>query len=130
MRDHKSYECIIDTGSDWPIAIKKINYGDNETAIMRKCIAALSNVGHIFQTHDGEWLFKALLVPKPHQENVRDIDNFVWQFCINYIPLNGVTCVIAFPIPRCDSAVYASLGENAWPSCGSGMHLRVIINYA
>jgi hypothetical protein len=76
----KSYECIIDTGSAWPIAIKKINYGDNETAIMRKCIAALSKVGHICQIHDGEWLFKALLAPKPHQENVRDIGDIVWQF--------------------------------------------------
>ena len=50
----KSYECIIDTGSTRPIAIKKINYGDNETAIMWKCIAALAKVGHIHQIHDGE----------------------------------------------------------------------------
>ena len=91
---------------------------------MWKCIATLAKVGHIRQIHDGEWLFKALLVPKPHQENVRYIDNIVWRFCINYIPLNGVTCVIAFPIPRCNTAVYR------WPFCGSGMHLRVIINYA
>jgi hypothetical protein len=63
----KSYECIIDTGSARPIAIKKINYGDNETAIMRKCISALAKVGHIRQIHDGKWLFIALLATKPHQ---------------------------------------------------------------
>ena len=103
----KSYECIIDTGSARPIAIKKINYGDNKTAIMWECIAALAKVGHIRQIHDGKWLFKALLAPKPHQENVHDINNFVWQFCINYIPFNGLTCVIAFPIPQCNSAVYS-----------------------
>ncbi len=79
----KSYECIIDTGSAWLIAIKKINYSDNETVIMWKCIAALAKVRHICQIHDGESLFKTLLEPKPHQENIRDIDNFVWQFCIN-----------------------------------------------
>ena len=69
---------IIDTGSTWPIAIKKIHYGDNETVIMRKCIAALTKVRHICQIHNGEWLFKALLAPNPHQENVRNIDDFVW----------------------------------------------------
>jgi hypothetical protein len=41
------YECVIETGSAWPIAIKKIHYGENETVIMIKCIAALSKVGHI-----------------------------------------------------------------------------------
>ena len=106
----KLYECVIDTGSTRPIAIKKINYGDNKTVIMRKCIAALAKVGHIRQIRDGEWLFKALLAPKPHQENVCDIDDFVWRFCVNYIPLNRVTCVIAISIPWCNSAVYNEFG--------------------
>ena len=110
----KSYECVIDTGSARPIAIKKINYGDHESNIMRKAIAALAKVGHIRQIHDGEWLFKALLAPKPHQEHVRDIDDFVWRFCVNYIPLNGVTRVIAFPIPRCDSAVFSEFGGGSF----------------
>ncbi len=106
----KYYECVIDTGSARPIAIKKIHYGENETVIMRKCIAALAKVGHICQVRGDEWLFKALLAPKPHQEHVQDIDDFVWRFCVNYTPLNGVTCIIAFPIPRCDSAVYNEFG--------------------
>ena len=73
----KYYECVIDTGSARPIAIKKIHYGENKTVIMRKCIAALAKVGHICQVYDGEWLFKALLAPKSHQEHVLDINNFV-----------------------------------------------------
>jgi len=73
----KYYECIIDTGTAWPIVIKKILYGENEAIIMRKCVEKLSEVGHIRQLHDGEWLFKALLAPKPHQEHVRDIKDFV-----------------------------------------------------
>ena len=43
----KFHECVINTGSAWPIAIKKIHYGEKETVIMRKCIAALAKVGHI-----------------------------------------------------------------------------------
>ena len=106
----KLYECIVNTGSTRLIAIKKIHYGEKEIVILRKCIAALAKVGHIRQIHNGKWLFKALLAPKPHQEHVCDIDNFVWRFCVNYIPLNGVTCIIEFPIPWCNSAVYNEFG--------------------
>jgi hypothetical protein len=65
----KHYECVIDTGNSWPIAVKKILYGKQETVIMRKCIAVLAKVGHIKQIMDGGWLFKALLAAKPHQEH-------------------------------------------------------------
>ena len=106
----RNYECIIDTGTASPIAIKRIRYGPREIPIMRKCISALAKVGQIEQIHDGQWLFKALLAPKPHQEHVSDIENFVWRFCVNYIPLNQVTRQIAYPIPRCDSAVENSFG--------------------
>jgi hypothetical protein len=94
--------------------MKKILYGECETVIMRQCIAALAKVGHIEQITDGQWLFKALLAPKPHQETVYNIEDFVWRFCVNYIPLNGVTRVIAYPIPRCDSAVYNKFGVRIW----------------
>jgi hypothetical protein len=73
----KHYECVIDTGNSQPIAVKKILYGEQETIIMRKCIAALAKVGHIRQITDGGWLFKALLAAKPHQEHVHCIDEFV-----------------------------------------------------
>jgi len=90
----KNYECVIDTGNAQPIAIKKILYGKRETAIMRKCISALAKVDHIRQITDGSWLFKALLAAKPHQEHVINIEDFVWRFGVNYVPLNGVTRVI------------------------------------
>jgi hypothetical protein len=77
---------------------------------MQTAIAALKKVGHIGQVTDGRWLFKALLAPKPHQEHVWDIDKFVWRFCVNYIPLNSVTRIIAYPIPRCDSAINDEFG--------------------
>ena len=104
----------IDTGNARPIVVKKIFYGERETVIMRQCISALAKVGHIRQIMDGRWLFKALLAAKPHQEHVRNIEDFVWRFCVNYIPLNGVTRIIAYPIPRCDSAVFNKFGRGEW----------------
>jgi hypothetical protein len=59
-------------------------------------------------------LFKALLAAKPHQEHIRNIKDFVWRFCVNYIPLNGVTRIITYPIPRCDSAVFNEFGCALW----------------
>jgi hypothetical protein len=106
----KNYECIIDTGDSPPITIKKILYGPKETLIMQKAIAALEKVDQIHQITDGCWLFKVLLAPKPHQEHVRNINNFVWHFCINYIPLNSITRMIAYPIPQCDSAINEEFG--------------------
>ncbi len=62
----KHYECVIDTGTARPIALKKILYGECKTVIMRRCIVALAKVGHIVQITDGQWLFKVLLAAKPH----------------------------------------------------------------
>jgi hypothetical protein len=81
---------------------------------MRKCIVALAKVGHIQQIMDSGWIFKALLAAKPHQEHVRCIDDFVWQFCMNYIPLNSFTHLIAYPIPRCNLAVHNEFGQEKW----------------
>jgi hypothetical protein len=106
----RDYKCVIHMGTAAPILIKKINYGTHEAPIMRKCIAALEKVRQIIQIHHSHWLFKALLAAKPHQEHISNIDKFVWHFCVNYIPLNQVTRLIAFPIPRCDMAVGMAIG--------------------
>jgi hypothetical protein len=39
-----------------------------------------------------------------------DINKFIWRFCVNYIPLNSVTRIIAYPIPCCDSAINEEFG--------------------
>jgi hypothetical protein len=109
-----NYKCVIDTGAAHPIAVKKIQYGPKELPIMRKAISALEKVGHSHQMHDGHWLFKAVLAAKPHQEHVLNINDFVWRFCVNYVPLNSVTCIIAYPIPRCNSAVFIELKNGIW----------------
>jgi hypothetical protein len=74
----------------------------------------LGEVGHIRQIRDGRWLFKALLAAKPHQEHARNIEDFVWRFFVNYIPLNSVTRIIAYLIPRCDSVVFNEFGRGEW----------------
>ncbi len=38
----------------------------------------------------------------------------MWRFCINYIPLNQITCIIPYPIPRCDSAIFLTFGTASW----------------
>jgi hypothetical protein len=112
----KNYECVIDTGDAPPIAIKKILHGPQEIPIMHECIAALEKVGHIRQIFDGRWLFKALLAAKPCQEHVCNIVKFIWRFCVNYIPLNSITRIIAYPIPWCISAINEELemGQFYW----------------
>jgi hypothetical protein len=45
--------------------------------IIRKSIVALTKAGHIHQVHDGQWLFKALLAVKPHQEMSRTLRVFL-----------------------------------------------------
>ena len=104
----RNYECVIDTGNAPPIAVKKIQYGPKEIPIIHKAIAALEKVGHICKIHDGCWLFKAFLAPKPHQKHVENIGDFVWWFCVNYVPLNSD------PIPRCDSTVFNEFGNGQW----------------
>jgi hypothetical protein len=106
----KNYECVIDTGDATPIAIKKILYGPREISIMWAAIAALKKVSHIRQIIYGRWLFKALLAPKPHQEHMCDIGKFIRCIWVNYIPLKSVTRIIAYPIPRCDSAINEEFG--------------------
>ena len=104
----------MNTGTARPVAVKKIFYGERETVIMRRCISALAKVGYIRQITDGRWLFKALLAAKPHQEHIRNIEDFVLRFCVNYIPLNSVIRIIAYPIPCYDSAVFNELGRGLW----------------
>ena len=107
----KDYECTIDTDTARPISVSKINYGPCESTIMEKCIAALSKLDQIEQIHRGPWMSKALLAPMPHQEHIVDILDFVWQFCVNYISLNAVTIVSAYPIPRFNNAVRIAFGN-------------------
>ena len=110
----KDYVCEIDTGNAKPVRCKNPTFGPLETPVMEKAIAKLVELKLCDPIIDGEWLSKPLLAAKPHQENVTDIADFVWRFCVNYIALNAVTKVIAMPIPRCDEAVTMDFGGSRW----------------
>ena len=51
----KNYECVIDTDTACPIAVKKILYDERETIIMQQCISALAKVGHITHQANHGW---------------------------------------------------------------------------
>ena len=46
-----------------------------------------------------------MLAAKPHQEHIKDIDNFVLRMCVSYRKLNAISKPFEFPIPRCDDAI-------------------------
>ena len=79
----KNYECKIDSGNACHIACKIPSFVPLETPHIEKAIAKLVELGHAKQIHDGAWLSKPLLPTKPHQENVTDIKDFLWHFCIS-----------------------------------------------
>eukprot|EP00957_Ditylum_brightwellii_P017615 1326985-Ditylum_brightwellii.AAC.1 len=85
--------------------------GLHESKIMEKSSNALLHDNFIEEIVEGEWLSQATLAPKPHQEAVTNINDFIWQFCVNYIPLNQITKIIAYPIPRCDNALSIGFGK-------------------
>ena len=106
----QGYEMEINTGTHKPISISKVRYGMHEAPLMQKTIDKLLELNHIVPDNTSPWGFKITLAPKPHQEDVTDIDEFEWRFCVNYILLNMITRPVQFPIPRCDDAVLYGLG--------------------
>jgi hypothetical protein len=48
---------------------------------------------------------------------MHDIDNFVWHLYINFILLNSVTRITAYPIPHCDLASNEEFGLGIFSGC-------------
>jgi hypothetical protein len=96
----RGYEMVIDTGDHQPIAVAKPHYGMHEAPIMQNTIEQLLDMGFIVKDSISPWGFRITLAPKPHQENVTGIENYVWRFCTNYIRLNMITRPAEYPIPR------------------------------
>ncbi|MHA7856433.1 reverse transcriptase family protein, partial [Marinobacter shengliensis] len=123
-----NYEFCIDTGSAKPVACKPPQYGIHKSSIINSQLQHLLKVGWIskFPCLSG-WLSMIVLAPKPHQEHISDIDDFIWRLCVSYRGLNSVTLVYSFPIPRCDEAIdnfAPGAGHLYWISvdCKSGFH--------
>jgi hypothetical protein len=106
------YELVIDTGDHKAIvAVKKPHYGLHEIPIMEKTIDRLLSLGHIVPDILSPWGFRITLAPKPHQEHIENIEDYVWRFCVNFILLNKITRPAEYPIPRCNDAVIYGFGE-------------------
>jgi hypothetical protein len=92
---------------------------------MQKAIERLLANNQIAIDDDSNWLSPIVLAPKPHQEEILKISDFIWRFCISCIALNQVTKVILYYIPRCNDAVEKGFGNarffNMMDAC-SGFH--------
>ena len=74
----KGYQCVIDTGENKPTVARNIRYGIHETPIMEKAIHGLLSNNQIEADTTSSWLSQIILAPKPHQEHIRNIKEFVW----------------------------------------------------
>ena len=99
------YEFGIDTGASKPVSARQVQYGPHESKIIMKQILDLLKNEWIREC-DGPWGSIIVLAPKPHQEHVEKIEDFVWRMCVSYRGLNAVTKPFTYPIPRCDDAIH------------------------
>jgi hypothetical protein len=81
----RGYKMVIDTGDHKPIAVQKPHYGLHEIPIMQKTINKLLEMIFIRRDVTSPWASRITLAPKPHQEAVMNINEYIWRFCINYI---------------------------------------------
>jgi hypothetical protein len=102
-RPIRGFTFRIDTGNSQPICCPTPRYGQHETKIIDKLVAALEANG-LIEDDDGPWGAMIVLAAKPGQDNV-PASEFKWRLTISYRKLNQVTKPFAFPIPRCDDAV-------------------------
>jgi hypothetical protein len=58
------------------------------------------------------WGSLVVLAPKPHQEEVEKIEDFIWRMCCSYRKVNGLTLPFEYPIPRCEDAI-EDFGDSA-----------------
>ena len=98
------YEFALDTGGAPPVCARAIQYGPHESKIIMTQIEDLLKNDWIEEC-EGPWGSIIVLAPKPHQEHVEHIEDFVWRMCVSYRGLNKVTLPFAYPIPRCDDAI-------------------------
>jgi hypothetical protein len=98
------FEFSIDTGGAQPVCCKKPRYGPHESAIILEQQAVLLANGWIRKCY-GPWGSLIVLAPKPHQEEVESIEDFIWRMCVSYRKLNQVTLPFEYPIPRCEDAI-------------------------
>lgn len=99
------FEFSIDTGSHTPVCCRKPHYGTHESKVIMDTVRTLRANDFIEECMTGGWGSPIVLAPKPHQENVKEIEDLIWRMCVSYRSLNKVTNPFEFPIGRCDAAI-------------------------
>ena len=105
MRTILGFEFSIDTGDHTPVCCKKPVYGPHESIVIMQHIRTLLHNRWAKEVQGSAWGFPIVLAPKPHQEEVINIDDYIWRMCVSYRGLNRVTKIFAYPISRCDSSI-------------------------
>ena len=98
------YEFGIDTGDSKPVFCKKPAYGPCESKIIMYQVQKILANGWT-KLCKGPWGSLVVLVDKPNQENVTNIDKLIWRICVSYQKFNGFTKLFQYPIPRCAEAI-------------------------
>jgi hypothetical protein len=98
------FEFIIDSGALAPVCCPKLQYGPHESKIILEHIQSMIHNDWIEEC-GGAWGSLIVLAPKPHQEHINELDDFIWHMCVSYCKLNSHSLPFAFPIPRCDDAI-------------------------
>ena len=90
-------------------------------------IRLLQNNNWIRKCPTGSYGAPIVLAPKPHQEEVDNLEDFVWQMCVSYRALNRISKPFGYPIGICNDAV-ENLGDGAGVlyfisiDCAQGYH--------
>ena len=72
----------IDTGDHPRVCIRNNRYGVCESEIMQTHVDQVFKMKLIIADVKSQWEFRITLAPQPHPEEVKDIDDFIWRFCI------------------------------------------------
>ena len=121
------YQFKIDTGTNKGVCCRPPSYGHYESKIIMDHIKVLFDNNWIRECSSGPFGAPIVLAPKPHQENVDKIEEFVWRMCVSYRALNRITIPFEYPIGRCDDAV-EDFGDSAGTlffisiDCAQGYH--------
>lgn len=92
---------------------KNIHFCIHVTPIIQVAIDSLLHKSQVVPDDTSRWLAKPLLASKHHQGDItsNQIDDLAWRFCINYIPLNFITKVAPYPIPRCHHTIQIKVSK-------------------
>jgi hypothetical protein len=94
-RTIRGFEFVIDTGDATPVCCRFPVYGLHESKIINQQLEVLRS-NFWSRRYGGPWGSMIVLAPKPHQENIDDIKDFIWRMCVSLRRLNRCTKPFTF----------------------------------